>query len=227
MSDTAILELREIERHFRQAKQEVQVLKSVSLTLRAGETVALVGASGSGKSTLLQVAGLLDGANGGTLLMNGKDVTSATDSERTLLRRRALGFVYQYHYLLSDFKAWENIALPLRLNGVGAKEARKQALDLLDSVGLAERAEHRPSRLSGGEQQRVALCRALVHTPRLVLADEPTGNLDADSAEMAFALLQTLVRRTDAAVLLATHNAALAAKTDRVFRLEGGLLHPA
>ena len=227
MSETPVLELREIERHFRQAKQKVQVLQSVSLTLQAGETIALVGASGSGKSTLLQVAGLLDGANGGALLIDGQEMTRANDSERTLLRRRSLGFVYQYHYLLADFKAWENIALPLRLNGVSAKEARKEALRLLDSVGLEARAEHRPSRLSGGEQQRVALCRALVHKPRLVLADEPTGNLDAQAGDTAFALLQTLVRRTGAAVLLATHNDALAAKTDRVLRLEEGILHPA
>jgi len=184
----AVLELRGVTRSFPQGGQVLDVLRGVDLTLKRGEVVALVGASGSGKSTLLQIAGLLDTPTNGEIIIEGITASRANDDERTQLRRKYLGFVYQYHHLLPEFTACENVALPQMIAGVSATEAEKRAQELLAGLGLAARASHRPGALSGGEQQRVAIARALANDPSLILADEPTGNLDPDTAESVFAL---------------------------------------
>ncbi|MDA8000191.1 MAG: ABC transporter ATP-binding protein [Alphaproteobacteria bacterium] len=216
------LELRGVERRFRQGRVEVRVLSGVDFGLRAGEMTALVGASGSGKSTLLHIAGLLDRCDGGRIFLDGRDVTRLSERDRTLARRGRIGFVYQYHHLLADFSALENLVIPQRLNGVARREARRVARELLSVVGLGKRAGHRPGALSGGEQQRVALCRAIVSRPGLVLADEPTGNLDSAAAGEVFSLLRTLVRSSGASALVATHNLEMARRMDRVLVLKKG-----
>jgi len=203
---------------------EVSVLRGASLTLAKGEVVALVAPSGAGKSTLLHIAGLLDSANTGSVHLNGTEMGNLSDRRRTAARRQDIGFIYQFHHLLPEFSALENIALPQLANGVGKAQAEARALDLLTRVGVAERAQHRPAALSGGEQQRVAFCRALANQPKLLLADEPTGNLDPETSETVFATLMALVRDTGLSALIATHNMALAARMDRVVRLEGGVL---
>jgi len=203
------------------------VLEGVDLTLAAGEVVALVAPSGAGKSTLLHIAGLLDTADAGRVLVGGEDLGHASDRRRTAARRREIGFVYQFHHLLPEFTALENITLPQLANGTPKGQAEARARDLLARVGVADRAGHRPAALSGGQQQRVAFCRALANAPRVLLADEPTGNLDPDTAALVFDALLGLVRETGLAALIATHNPALAARMDRVLRLEAGRLHPA
>ena len=223
MSDVLTLEM--IEKCYnRGAPGEISVLKGVNLTIARGEVVALVAPSGAGKSTLLHIAGLLDTADRGRVVLNGQDMSGASDRRRTEARRTDLGFVYQFHHLLPEFSALENIVLPQLANGVarGAAEARGQAL--LATVGLSARASHRPSELSGGEQQRVAFCRALANQPKLLLADEPTGNLDPATSDTVFAALMGLVRETGLSALIATHNLELAARMDRVVRLEAGHL---
>ncbi|WP_304615908.1 ABC transporter ATP-binding protein [Paracoccus sp. (in: a-proteobacteria)] len=197
----------------------VEVLRGLSLSVARGEVVALVAPSGAGKSTLLHIAGLLDTPDAGRILLNGRDMTGLPDRERTLARRRALGFVYQFHHLLPEFSAAENIVLPQLAEGVAAREARARADDLLARVGLSHRADHRPAQLSGGEQQRVAFCRALANRPSLLLADEPTGNLDPETSDRVFDMLMGLVRETGLSALIATHNHALAARMDRVIGL--------
>ncbi|MGR4000713.1 MAG: ABC transporter ATP-binding protein [Alphaproteobacteria bacterium] len=216
------LELQNVERRFRQARIEVRVLSGINLELMPGEMTALVGASGSGKSTLLHVAGLLDKCDSGRVFFNGRDITRLAERERTLIRRKHLGFVYQYHYLLADFSALENLVIPQRLNRVPRAHARKNANSLLEVIGLGDRARHRPGALSGGEQQRVALCRAIINRPKLILADEPTGNLDPKAADEVFSLLHTLVRSSGASALVATHNIGLAKRMDRVLMLKNG-----
>ena len=203
---------------------EVRVLQGASLDVRPGEIVALTAPSGAGKSTLLHVAGLLDRPDGGRVEIGGRDVTGLGDRERTGLRRAALGFVYQFHHLLPEFSAIENVVLPQLAHGVAREAARERAGRLLDRVGLGGRAHHRPGALSGGEAQRVAVCRALANGPRVLLADEPTGNLDPATSERVFEALTALVRETDMAALIATHNLGLAERMDRVVRLEGGRL---
>lgn len=203
---------------------EVQVLRGVSLTLNPGEVVALVAPSGAGKSTLLHIAGLLDTPDRGSVSIGGTDLTRLSDRRRTMARREAVGFVYQFHHLLPEFSALENIVLPQLANGAPRAGAEARGLDLLDRVGLAPRAHHRPAELSGGEQQRVAFCRALANAPRLLLADEPTGNLDPGTSDTVFATLLDLVRATGLAALIATHNLDLAARMDRVLRLDQGRL---
>jgi lipoprotein-releasing system ATP-binding protein len=200
----------------------VPVLTGASLSLAAGQIAALVAPSGAGKSTLLHVAGLLDTPDAGQVLIDGLDMTRRGDDARTAARRARIGFVYQFHHLLPEFSALENIVLPQLVNGIGAGAAEARARDLLGRVGLADRARHRPAELSGGEQQRVAVCRALANRPLLLLADEPTGNLDPGTSEQVFAVLLDLVRATGLAALIATHNLDLAARMDRVFRLQGG-----
>jgi lipoprotein-releasing system ATP-binding protein len=200
----------------------VTVLEGASLTLAAGEVVALVAPSGAGKSTLLHIAGLLDVPTGGAVRLLGEDTAGLGDSGRTRLRRDALGFVYQFHHLLPEFSALENVALPQRAAGAGRAAAEARAKDLLGRVGLGHRLEHRPAELSGGEQQRVALARALANAPRLLLADEPTGNLDPETAGRVFEVLMELVRGTGLTALIATHNPELAARMDWVLRLDGG-----
>ncbi len=218
------LALREIRRTFVQGDRRLEVLRGASLELRAGEIVALVGQSGSGKSTLLHIAGLLERPDGGDVVIDGKSAGRLGDGERTTLRRRFLGFVYQYHHLLPEFSALENVMLPQMLNGLSRSQARLRAMDLLNMVQLKERADHRPGRLSGGEQQRVAIARAVANAPRVLLADEPTGNLDAETADIVFRQLLALVRETGMAALIATHNHELAARMDRTVHLRDGVL---
>jgi len=203
---------------------EVRVLQGASLSVAAGEVVALVAPSGAGKSTLLHIAGLLDTPDEGTVAIEGTDMTRLSDRKRTAVRRSTVGFIYQFHHLLPEFSALENIVLPQLANGVSDKAAEARAMSLLDRVGIAERASHRPAALSGGEQQRVAFCRALANEPALLLADEPTGNLDPDTSDRVFDALMTLVRDTGLAAVIATHNLELAARMDRQVRLTGGVL---
>jgi len=224
MSDGLPLSLRDIRRTFQQGDRKLEVLRSISLDLRAGEIVALVGQSGSGKSTLLHIAGLLERPDGGEVIVDGKSAGKLGDGARTGLRGKFLGFVYQYHHLLPEFSALENVMLPQMLNGLTRSESRVRANDLLSMVGLKERADHRPGRLSGGEQQRVAIARAVANAPRVLLADEPTGNLDSTTAETVFRQLLVLVRETGMGALIATHNPELAARMDRTVTLKDGVL---
>ena len=203
---------------------EVNVLRGIDLTVAPGEVVALVAPSGAGKSTLLHIAGLLDTPDAGTVEIGGTDMTGQSDRKRTGVRRRDVGFIYQFHHLLPEFSALENIVLPQLANGVSQSDAQTRARSLLDEVGIGHRADHRPAALSGGEQQRVAFCRALANAPRLLLADEPTGNLDPTTSDQVFAALMTLVRGTGLSAVIATHNLELAARMDRQIRLEAGQL---
>lgn len=200
------------------------VLDGAELTLQAGEVTALVAPSGAGKSTLLHIAGLLDTSDSGTVSIGGVDMTRKGDAERTRVRRQDVGFVYQFHHLLPEFTALENVMLPQWANGVSENDARDHAMTLLARVGVDGRAENRPAALSGGEQQRVAFCRALANKPKLLLADEPTGNLDPATSNTVFVALMDLVRETGLAALIATHNPELAARMDRTVRLENGSL---
>ncbi len=220
-----VLRLSGVEKTFNRGRPgEVRVLRGVDLSLRPGEAVALVAPSGAGKSTLLHIAGLLDTADAGRVEIGGRDMTGRSDRARTAARRRDIGFVYQFHHLLPEFTAAENVILPQLADGVPRAEAEARAHDLLGRVGLAARAGHRPAALSGGEQQRVAFCRALANRPRLLLADEPTGNLDPETSEQVFAAMMELVAGSGLSALIATHNHGLAARMDRVVRLEAGRL---
>ncbi len=203
---------------------EVRVLQGVSLDVAPGEVVALVAPSGAGKSTLLHIAGLLDTPDDGRVMIEGTDMTKLSDRKRTAVRRSSVGFIYQFHHLLPEFTALENIVLPQLANGVSDSAAQARAMALLDRVGIAERATHRPAALSGGEQQRVAFCRALANEPALLLADEPTGNLDPETSDRVFDTLMALVRDTGLAAVIATHNLELAARMDRQVRLNAGRL---
>jgi lipoprotein-releasing system ATP-binding protein len=223
MSDAA-LALDEVKRTFVQGERRLEVLRAVSLRLRPGEIVALVGPSGSGKSTLLHIAGLLERADGGAVIVGGRNCATLGDDERTAIRRDRLGFVYQYHHLLPEFSALENVVLPQRIAGRPKREARARARGLLERLGLAERLDHRPARLSGGEQQRVAIARAVANEPQILLADEPTGNLDQGTAEIVFREFLELARERRLAALIATHNEELARRMDRVLRLKDGVL---
>jgi lipoprotein-releasing system ATP-binding protein len=225
MSEPA-LELDAVVRRYRQAGGALEILRGASLRLMPGEAVALVGPSGAGKSTLLHVAGLLEAPDGGRVLVDGQDGGRLGDRDRTLLRRRALGFVYQFHHLLPEFSALENVIVPQMIAGRPRREAARRAAELLERVGLSARAGHRPGRLSGGEQQRVAIVRAIANAPRVLLADEPTGNLDPGTASGVYEELVRLVRETGLAVLMATHNPELAARMDRIVRLQDGVLVP-
>lgn len=224
MSDTA-LELTGIEKIYNPGTTgEIRVLRGIDLTLVPGEAVALVAPSGAGKSTLLHIAGLLDQPDAGEVRIGGEAMQAQSDRRRTAVRRDQVGFVYQFHHLLPEFSAEENIILPQLANGVARSAAQTRATELLTSVGVADRAGHRPAALSGGEQQRVAFCRALANSPRVLLADEPTGNLDPETSDRVFAALMDLVRQTGLAALVATHNMDLAARMDRVVRLDTGRL---
>jgi lipoprotein-releasing system ATP-binding protein len=219
-----VLGVRELRRSFRQGGVTIEVLRGVDLVVRPGEIVALLGPSGSGKSTLLQAVGLLEGGFEGSIRIAGEEVAELSDGNRTRVRRDTLGFVYQFHHLLPDFTALENVVIPQLVKGATRGEADERARALLGSLGLAERLNHRPSKLSGGEQQRVAVARALANRPALVLADEPTGNLDEATADIVFAEFLRLVRDEGSAALVATHNERIAAKMDRVLRLHEGVL---
>ena len=224
MSDVT-LRLTGIEKAYNKSKSnEVSVLRGLDLEVGKGEVVALVAPSGAGKSTLLHIAGLLDAADAGTVEIAGTDLTKLSDRRRTAARRENVGFVYQFHHLLPEFTAAENIVLPQLANGVSKSAAQVRANDLLTRVGVEHRAGNRPAALSGGEQQRVAFCRALANEPQLLLADEPTGNLDPATSDRVFEALMELVRTTGLSALIATHNLDLAARMDRVLRLDEGHL---
>jgi lipoprotein-releasing system ATP-binding protein len=219
-----VLATRGLTRNFAQGEVAIEVLRGVDLALQPGEIVALLGPSGSGKSTLLQAVGLLEGGFGGEILINGIPAQSLDASARTLLRRERLGFIYQFHHLLPDFTALENVMMPQLVSGVAPDAATARAQELLSGLGLAERLTHRPAQLSGGEQQRVAVARALANRPQLILADEPTGNLDERTADIVFNQFVELVRLEGSAALVATHNERLAQRMDRVVRLHEGVL---
>lgn len=221
---TPVVLLQDLTRSFEQGGVKIDVLRGVNLTINPGEIVALLGPSGSGKSTLLQAVGLLEGGFGGRIAIAGTEASTLDSAGRTVVRREQLGFIYQFHHLLTDFNAAENVMLPQLVRGVKHADARLRADALLTSLGLASRLDHRPSQLSGGEQQRVAVARALANKPALVLADEPTGNLDEVTADKVFAEFLALVRGQGSAALVATHNERLAARMDRVVRLHEGRL---
>jgi len=219
-----ILELHNIKRHYEQAGSILPVLSELNLSIAKGEMVALVGQSGSGKTTLLQIAGLLDAPSSGQVVIANRDMSSANDANRTIARRSLLGFVYQFHHLLPEFSALENIMLPQMIVGISQSEAHVKSEKLLADFGLSARANHRPAKLSGGEQQRVAIARALANSPALLLADEPTGNLDPETAAHVFEMLTAQVKSRGLSALVATHNLELARRMDRIVRLEGGTL---
>lgn len=224
MSD-AILELKDLKKSYNQNKSnQIDVLLGANLLLKKGELVALTAPSGAGKSTLLHIAGLLDQADTGDVLVAGQNLAGVSDRRRTIIRRRDIGFIYQFHHLLPEFSAAENIMLPQMADGQRKSAAKTRALHLLEAVGLLNRAQHRPAELSGGEQQRVAFCRALANNPKLLLADEPTGNLDQATSEQVFDALLSIVRQTGLSALIATHNPALASRMDRTITLEQGRL---
>src|SRR6056297_673097 len=224
-SGEAMLRLSGVSKTYNQGREnEVQVLDGADLTLQAGEMVALVAPSGAGKSTLLHIAGLLDTPDAGSVEIGGVEYTGLSDRRRTVARRQEVGFVYQFHHLLPEFTALENIVLPQLANGVSRAEAEARAADLLARVGVGPRSGHRPSAMSGGEQQRVAFCRALANAPRLLLADEPTGNLDPATSDQVFGALMRLARETGLAGLVATHNLELAGRMDRVIEMDEGVL---
>jgi len=219
-----VLQLQALSRTFRQGDREIPVLRGASADLYPGQAVALVGPSGAGKSTLLHIAGLLETPDSGRVIVNGRDCSRASDGERTRVRRAEMGFVYQFHQLLPEFSALENVALPQMIRGLGRREAERRAGELLAALGLALRADHRPAQLSGGEQQRTAIARALANEPNILLADEPTGNLDPQTAAHVFQELLSLITHTGVAALIATHNFELARSMHRVLRLENGTL---
>ena len=220
-----ILTLKGITKVYNSGKpNEVAVLRGADLTIQKGEVVALVAPSGAGKSTLLHIAGLLDAPDAGTVAIGGRDMTNLSDRKRTAVRRNDVGFIYQFHHLLPEFTALENIIIPQLANRVSEGDATVRAIDLLANVGIAHRGDHRPAALSGGEQQRVAFCRALANQPQLLLADEPTGNLDPDTSDRVFGTLMDLVRSTGLAAVIATHNLDLAARMDRIVRMNAGTL---
>ena len=218
------LELKNLQRSFKQGGQKLDVLRGIDLTVEKGEIVALIGPSGAGKSTLLQIAGLLDQPTTGEIFLNGNKCSKFGDAMRTSLRRDYLGFVYQYHNLLPDFDAAENVMMPLLIAGIKPQMARERAEKLLKRLGLAKRISHRPAELSGGEQQRVAIARALANAPKLLLADEPTGNLDPKTSAVVFAELISIVKETGLSALIATHNLELAQQMDRIVTLQDGRL---
>ncbi|MBO6608198.1 ABC transporter ATP-binding protein [Altererythrobacter sp.] len=219
-----VVKLRGLKRSFTQGDTVIEVLRGADLNIMPGEIVALLGPSGTGKSTMLQAVGLLEGGFEGSIQIAGKEAATMASDERTKLRREHLGFVYQFHHLLPDFNARENVVMPQMIAGVDERDAEDRAIELLTALGLGHRMDHRPSQLSGGEQQRVAVARALANRPKLVLADEPTGNLDENTSERVLSEFLSLVRGEGSAALVATHNERLASKMDRVVRLHDGIL---
>ena len=218
-----VLELASIKKSFSKgSSNKIEVLKGVDLQLFPGEIVALVAPSGAGKSTLLQIAGLLDKPLSGKIFIDGQEIQNEGDNQLTMIRRREIGFVYQFHHLLPEFSSRENIDLPQLANGFPSKDAQRRSNELLDLVNLANRSNHRPAELSGGEQQRIAICRALANKPKIILADEPTGNLDQNTTLSVFESLLKIVKKTNLAALIATHNLDLAKRMDRVVELIDG-----
>ena len=223
-SHIPVLRLVDLQRVFHQGSREIHVLAGASVDIWPGQCVALVGPSGSGKSTLLHIAGLLETPDAGHVVVAGRDCAAMDDHDRTLVRRAEMGFIYQFHQLLPEFSALENVAIPQMILGRSRREGEERARKLLASLGLGDRLDHRPAQLSGGEQQRTAICRALANRPRLILADEPTGNLDPRTSELVFHELITLFRSEGVAALIATHNLELARRMDRVVVLDSGVL---
>ena len=221
---SSILQLKNIRKSFTQGGEIIEVLKDVSLAINQGEIVALIGPSGSGKTTLLQIAGLLDVVAKGEVIIAGENYTTANDTKRTIARRKHVGFVYQFHHLLPEFDALENVMMPQIINGVSESDAAKKAAELLETMELSNRVTHRPSQLSGGQQQRVAVARAIANNPTLILADEPTGNLDSQTAEHVFDAMKKLIRQTNCGALIATHNPDLVGKMDRVLKIVDGVI---
>ena len=224
MNDAALLQVEHLGKTYRQGGDGLTVLHDVSMAVEQGEMVALVGQSGAGKSTLLHMVGLLDSATAGRITIAGRDASRLSEAERTNMRRDLIGFVYQFHYLQPEFSALENVAMPQIIAGKSKRDAHARAAELLIQLGLGERFTHRPARLSGGEQQRVAIARALANRPQLLLADEPTGNLDEQTSSAVFDMLIDLVRQAGIGALIATHNMDLADKMDRIFELKNGRL---
>ncbi|MFA6265394.1 MAG: ABC transporter ATP-binding protein [Pseudolabrys sp.] len=222
--DIPILFLHQVERHYSQGDSTLDILRGAELALWPGQSVALVAPSGAGKSTLLHIAGLLEHPDHGDVYINGKATANLPDAERTRIRRVEIGFVYQSHHLLPEFTALENVILPQLIRGLSRGEAKKRAIELLDYLGLKNRLNHRPAELSGGEQQRVAIARAVANTPRILLADEPTGNLDVKTAEHVFAAFNQLVSASGLATVIATHNMDIAARMDRRVTIKDGLV---
>ena len=219
-----ILEARDVHKSFRQGPVTLEVLQGVAMSVAVGERIAIVGASGSGKTTLLQILGGLDRPTTGHVLVDGQDIHQQSEQERGALRNRALGFVYQFHHLLQEFSALENVAMPLLVRRLKVAEARDRARRLLERVGLGQRLNHRPDQLSGGERQRAAVARALVTEQKIVLADEPTGNLDGTNAEAVFALMLELNRELGTSLIVVTHDMRLASRMERIYAIEGGVL---
>lgn len=219
-----ILEARNVHKSFKQGPVTLEVLQGINIAVATGERIAIVGASGSGKTTLLQILGGLDRPTGGQVLVEGKDIHEQSEQERGALRNRALGFVYQFHHLLPEFSALENVAMPLLVRRMKVSEARELARQLLERVGLRQRLGHRPDQLSGGERQRAAVARALVTKPQIVLADEPTGNLDGTNAEAVFALMLELNKELGTSLIVVTHDMRLASRMERIFAIEQGVL---
>ena len=224
LKQTLLMKLEKLELTYQQGQRSIEVLKGASANLNTGEAVALVGPSGAGKSTLLHIIGLLDRPHFGKVVLEGRDCVELNDRERTMLRRSAIGFVYQFHQLLPEFTAIENVVIPQLIRGVSRSDATTRAEELLTSLGLGERGIHRPAELSGGEQQRVAIARAVANHPKILLADEPTGNLDPQTADRVFEQLLGLVRTTGLCAIMATHNMEIAQRMDRILRLEDGKL---
>ncbi|NLS20847.1 ABC transporter ATP-binding protein [Rhizobium sp. P40RR-XXII] len=222
MKGNVVLQLSGVERHYGQGETRLSILKGADFALRSGEIVALVAPSGTGKSTLLHVAGLLEHPDGGEVVVNGQACEALSDDKRTAVRRGEIGFVYQFHHLLPEFSALENIMMPQLISGLSRKDASERAAQLLDYMRIGHRADHRPAELSGGEQQRVAIARAVANAPLVLLADEPTGNLDPATAHYVFDALEALVRQSGLAALIATHNHELAARMDRRVTLSEG-----
>jgi lipoprotein-releasing system ATP-binding protein len=222
--EVPVIFLHAIERHYRQGDATLNILNGAELAVWPGQSIALVGPSGAGKSTLLHIAGLLEHPDHGDVYVDGRATATLSDAERTRLRRNEIGFVYQFHRLLPEFTALENVVLPQMIRGLSRGEARKRAVELLDYLGLGQRLTHRPAELSGGEQQRVAIARAVANAPRILLADEPTGNLDVHTADHVFAALTQLVRASGLATIVATHNTDLAARMDRRVTLQDGVI---
>jgi lipoprotein-releasing system ATP-binding protein len=220
------LDLKKVHRHYGQGETIVRVLEAADLTVLSGELVALVAPSGAGKSTLLHISGLLERPQGGEVVICGVETTALNDRARTLLRRDTVGYVYQFHHLLPEFTALENVSMPQLIAGRSQREADARSRQLLEVLGVGARASHRPSELSGGEQQRVAIARAAANRPRVILADEPTGNLDPATSDLVFEALGNLIREEGAAALIATHNHDLARRADRIVTLKGGLVVP-
>jgi lipoprotein-releasing system ATP-binding protein len=221
---TPVVFLQQVERRYHQGDAVLEILKGGNLAIWPGQSVALVAPSGAGKSTLLHIAGLLEHADGGEVFLDGEPTAGLSDSARTRMRRNSIGFVYQAHHLLPEFSAVENVMLPQMIRGLGRSEARKRASELLSYLGLGERLTHRPAELSGGEQQRVAIARAVANVPRLLLADEPTGNLDPKTSDHVFHALAQLIRASGLTVMLATHNMDIAARMDRRVTIRDGLI---